>query len=162
MRFSYEIPSRSSVCATCCIVSQSDWLPMMMPIAQPASLISLLVVVKGIRGAVPASTCPSSAGSSSDDIRQQFAFDLGDLVLQHQLAFFEPLQLQLVERAAFDDARDHVIEIAMLGSQSGEFRLQGFDVEIHRKGVRLGASSLRAVFPEKPHNLHIARFAMSS
>src|SRR5207237_6095459 len=145
MRFSYEMPSRSSVCATCCIVSQSDWLPMMMPIAQPASLMSLLVAVKGKRGAVPASTCPSSAGSSSDDIRQQFAFDLGDLVFQHQLAFFQALQLQLVEGTALANPRDHVIEIAVLGSQSGEFRLQGFDVEIHRKGARPGALSWRII-----------------
>ena len=28
--------------AACCIVSQSDWLPMMMPTARPASLIGLL------------------------------------------------------------------------------------------------------------------------
>src|SRR5690349_162912 len=123
------MPSRSSVCATCCIVSQSDWLPIMIPIAPPASLMSLLCTVKRGRSPKPTTTCPSSAWPSSDDVRQQFAFDLGDLVLQHQLALFQPLQLQLIEGAAFGDTRDDVIEIAMLGSQSGEFRLQGFDVE---------------------------------
>src|SRR2546421_4980652 len=142
------MPSRSSVCATCCIVSQSDWLPMMMPIAQPASLISLLCAVKRGRSPRPTTTCPRSAWPSSNDVRQQFAFDLGDLVLQHQLALFEPLQLQLVERTALDDTRDHVIEIAVLGSQCGEFRLQGFDVEIHRKRGQPAASSLGAAFPE--------------
>src|ERR1043166_1520477 len=138
------MPNRSSVCATYCIVSQSDWLPMMMPIAQLASLMSFLCAVEGALGS--ASTCPSSAGASSDDVRQQFAFDLRDLVFQHQLALFEPLQLQLVEGGALGEARDHVVEIAVLGSQSGALRLQGFDVEIHRKGARAGASSLRSLF----------------
>src|SRR5947207_5971836 len=100
MRFSYEMPSRSSVCATCCIVSQSDWLPMMMPIVQLASLISFLCAVEGALGRMPASTCPSSAGASSDDVREQFAFHLRTLVLQDQLELFHPLQLQLVERGA--------------------------------------------------------------
>src|SRR5690349_20725740 len=140
------MPSRSSVCATCCIVSQSDWLPMMMPIAQLASLMSFLCAVGGVLGSASARTCPSSASASSDDVRQQFAFDQRDLVFQHQLALFEPLQLQLVEGGALGKARDHVVEIAVLGSQSGELRLQGFDVEIHRKGARAGASSLRSLF----------------
>src|SRR5438067_2323112 len=117
MRFSYEMPSRSSVCATCCIVSQSDWLPMMMPIAQLASLISFLCAVEGALGRVPASTCPSSAGASSDDVREQFAFDLRDLVFQHQLALFQPLQLQLVERGALGETRDHVVESALHGQR---------------------------------------------
>src|SRR5207302_8663908 len=146
MRFSYEMPSRSSGCETCCIVSQSDWLPMMMPIVQLASLISFLCAVEGALGRMPASTCPSSAGASSNDVREQFAFDLRDLVFQHQLALFQPLQLQLVEGGALGETRDHVVEIAVLGSQSGELRLQGFDVEIHRKGARAGASSLRSLF----------------
>src|SRR5437762_1692373 len=161
MRFSYEMPSRSSVCATCCIVSQSDWLPMMMPIVQLASLVSFLCAVEGALGRVPASTCPSSAGASSDDVREQFAFDLRDLVFQHQLALFQPLQLQLVEWGALGETRDHVVEIAVLGSQSGELRLQGFDVEIHRKGARAGASSAQP-FSQRPQKLHIARFAASA
>src|SRR5260221_3772620 len=36
------MPSRSRAWAACCIVSQSDWLPMMMPIAGAASVISIL------------------------------------------------------------------------------------------------------------------------
>src|ERR1700730_1182607 len=86
-----------------------------------------------------------SAGyRSGDDIRQQFALNLLDLVLQRQLAFLEPPQLELVERAALDHARDHVIEVAGLGFQRGELRLEGFDVEIHRNSARPGASSLAA------------------
>src|ERR1700694_1912748 len=81
---------------------------------------------------------------SGNDVRQQLAFDLLDLVLQRQLSFLEALQLKLVERAALDNARDHVIEVAVLGFQSGELRLEGFDVEIHRNRARPGASSLPA------------------
>ena len=51
----------------------------------------------------------------------------------------QALQLKLVERAALDDARDYVIEIPVLGLESGEFGLEGFDVEIHRWGARFGA-----------------------
>src|SRR6266566_8854844 len=88
---------------------------------------------------------PCPAGSrSGDDVRQQLAFDLLDLVLQRQLAFLQPLQLKLVERATLDHARDHVIEVAVLGFQRGELRLEGFDVEIHRNSARPGASSLLA------------------
>src|SRR5438270_12046188 len=129
MRFSYEMPSRSSVCATCCIVSQSDWLPMMMPIVQLASLISFLCAVEGALGRMPGSTCPSSAGASSDDVREQFAFDLRDMIFQHQLALFQPLQLQLLERGALGETRALVVQIAVLGSLRGEPRLPGFDVE---------------------------------
>src|SRR3981189_907498 len=113
MRFSYEMASRSSVCATCCIVSQSDWLPMMMPIVQLASLISFLRAGEGGLGRMPASTCPSSAGASSDDVREQFAFDLRDLVFQHQLPLFQPLQLQLVEGGALGETGDHAAELAV-------------------------------------------------
>src|SRR5437763_15830296 len=108
MRFSYEMPSRSSVCATCCIVSQSDWLPMMMPIVQLASLISFLCAVEGALGRMPASTCPSSAGASSDDVREQFAFCLRALVFQPQVALFQTLQLPLIERGALGEARASV------------------------------------------------------
>jgi len=38
-----------------------------------------------------------------------------------------------------DDARDHVVKVAMLGLQNGELGLQGFDVEIHRRTGALGA-----------------------
>src|ERR1700704_4366888 len=110
MGFSYELPGRPSVSATSCLVSQSDWLPMMMPIVQLASLISFLCAVEGALGRMPASTCPSSAGASSDDVREQFAFDLRDLVFQQQLALFQPLQLQLIERRALGETRDHVVE----------------------------------------------------
>ncbi len=47
------------------------------------------------------------------------------------------MQLKLVERAALDDARDHVVEVSVLGLENGKPGLQGFDVEIHRGGALL-------------------------
>ena len=66
-------------------------------------------------GSAPAAARRLSARASRDDIRQQFAFDLRDLVLQYQLALFEPLKLQLIEGSALGKARDNVVEIAVLG-----------------------------------------------
>jgi uncharacterized protein (TIGR02444 family) len=78
-----------------------------------------------------------------DDVGQQLAFDLRDLVLEQQLAFLEALHLQLIEWTVLDDSRDHVVEVAVLGPESGEFGFEGFDVEIHRAGavrrVKVGA-----------------------
>ena len=65
-----------------------------------------------------------------------------DLILEQQLAFLEALHLQLIERAVLDDARDHVVEVAMLGPQSGKPGFEGFDVEIHRALAPFGASGL--------------------
>src|ERR671927_272364 len=39
-------------------------------------------------------------GKLRDNVRQQLALYLRDLVLQHQLALLQPLHLQLIERAA--------------------------------------------------------------
>src|SRR5947207_3543926 len=99
--------------------------------------------------------CPAGY-RSGDDVRQQLAFDLLDLVLQRQLAFLQPLQLKLVERAALDNARDHVIEVAVLSFQRGELRLEGFDVEIHRNSARPGASSLPAARRFGPRAVNIS------
>src|SRR5215469_10423319 len=52
---------------------------------------------------------------SGDDVGQQFALDLGDLVLEQELALFQPLQLELVDRRVLGEARDHLVEVAMLG-----------------------------------------------
>src|SRR5262245_33944294 len=64
-----------------------------------------------------------------DDVRQQFAFDLGDLVLQQELALFQPLQFQLVDRCARCQPRDHLVEVTVLSSECGELRLQSFGVK---------------------------------
>ena len=62
-------------------------------------------------------------GASGDDVGQEFAFDLRDLVLERQLALLEALQLQLVERHALGDARDHVVEVAVLDREGGQLGL---------------------------------------
>ena len=85
---------------------------------------------------------PAVGGRLCDDVGKQLALDLRDLVLKQQLAFLEALHLQLIERAVLDDARDHVVEVAMLGPQSGEPGFEGFDVEIHRALAPFGASGL--------------------
>src|SRR3954469_16274923 len=137
------MPSRSSACAACCIVSQSDWLPMMMPTRQAASVMSLLLWRESER----------RRGKLRDDVRQQLAFDFRNLVLQHQLAFLQPLHLQLVEGAALDEPRDHVVEVAMLGLERGELSLEGFDVEIHRAGA-FSAHSSGVAEPSCPNIAH--------
>src|SRR3974377_2347989 len=79
-------------------------------------------------------TPPGQAARSRrlrDDVRQEFAFDLRDLVFQQQLAFLEALQLQLIEWGVLRKARDDVVEIAMLGLQRSEPCLQRFGVEVH-------------------------------
>src|SRR6516162_7311461 len=68
---------------------------------------------------------------SGDDIGQQLALDLRDLVLEQQLSLLQALQLELVERSALREPGDHLIEVAMLRLQDGELGLQGFYVEIH-------------------------------
>ena len=82
---------------------------------------------------------------SGDDVGEQLAFDLRDLVLQQQLALFEALHLQLIERAALGDAGDHVVEVAVLGLEGGELGFEGFDVEIHRASAPFAAASRCAV-----------------
>ena len=47
------------------------------------------------------------------DVRQKLALELGDLVLQHQLALLQPLDLQLVERRVARDLADYVVKVAM-------------------------------------------------
>ena len=51
----------------------------------------------------------------SDDIGQQLIFEQRYLIFQDQFSFFKALDMQLVERWFFRDARDCLIEILMLG-----------------------------------------------
>src|SRR5215813_7537317 len=129
--------SRSRALAACCIVSQSDWLPMTMPTAQPAPLIGFrpgwLRGPSYIRGRIgahkhpgrPVAQCTLS-DPSGDDIGQQLAFDLRNLVLEQQLSLLQALQLQLVEREPLGQPCDHIVEVAMLGLKGSELSLQGF------------------------------------
>ena len=67
----------------------------------------------------------------SDDVGQQLALDLGDLVFEKQLSLFQPLQLELIGRRPRGKKRDGVIEFAVFAFQSDELRSQSFYVKIH-------------------------------
>src|ERR1700748_392602 len=86
-------PSASRVSAVCFMVDQSDWLPMITP---TTDLRGALRVAFGIR-------------LSGDDVGNELAFELCNLVLKPELALFQALQLQLVEGRALDQAVDHLV-----------------------------------------------------
>jgi len=63
------------------------------------------------------SSCSRWSGASSrlgDDVGQQLVLDAGDLVLEEQLLFLEPLQLELIGAAGFLQRVNGAVEIAML------------------------------------------------
>src|SRR5207244_7268405 len=139
MRVSWLMLSRSRASEACSIVSQSDWLPMMMPTARLASLIRVPSRMQprgrtNIRGRRRPHKRPrptsheARGGPSGDDVGQELALDLRDLILEQQLSLFEALQLKLVEGSALGEPRDHLVEVAMLALQGGELRFEGFYV----------------------------------
>src|SRR5437588_12610425 len=69
--------------------------------------------------------CPSG-----DNVGQQLALDLGDLVFEQQLSLFQPLQFELVDGSARGESRDHLVEVAVFSLPRGEVCFQSFDVEI--------------------------------
>src|SRR5207245_2680438 len=96
-----------------------------------------------------------------DDVWQQLALDLRDLVFEQQLALLEPLQSQLIERPGLGNARNHVVKVAVLDLQSRKFGLQGFDVEIHRqsaRGSRIVKAAAPAAMPSFPYSMNRASF----
>src|SRR3954468_4289017 len=127
MRASNGTPSASSVSAACFMVAQSDWLPMIRPTA--GFLAGRRLVVFGMR-------------LSGDDVGDELAFQLCNLVLEPKLALFQPLQLELVERL-LEQPVDHLVEVTMLAPQGFELGLDRLDVQ--RVGVV--AHQLRAVYP---------------
>src|SRR5688572_16672719 len=54
---------------------------------------------------------------SGDDIRQQLALELDDLVLEDQLALFQALDLELVEGGRLRHALDGRVQVAVLGTK---------------------------------------------
>src|SRR3954471_16018638 len=127
MRASNGTPSASSVSAACFMVAQSDWLPMIRPTA--GFLPAARLVVLGMR-------------LSGDDVGDELAFQLCNLVLEPKLALFQPLQLELVERL-LEQPVDHLVEVTMLAPQGFELGLDRLDVQ--RVGVV--AHQRRAVYP---------------
>ena len=63
-------------------------------------------------------------GRSGRNIRKKTVIDTGDQVLQLQLAFFQPRQLQLIAMRRIGNCGDRGIEIAMFLAKLGELRLQ--------------------------------------
>src|SRR5271166_2239459 len=101
--------SRSRTLAACCIVSQSDF---------PGRGCEDRAILEAgpVHTSTPADRPHSVPGNwSGDDIGQQLALDLRDLILEQQLSLLQALQLQLVERSALGEPRDHIVEVAMLG-----------------------------------------------
>ena len=68
---------------------------------------------------------------SGDDVGEQLAFELGDEILERQLAALQALYVQRVVRRVRFEAEDFLVERAMLGFEKLELRLDGFDVKIH-------------------------------
>ena len=66
---------------------------------------------------------------SGDNVGNELAFQLDNLVLQPELALLQALQLELVERSLLDQTVDHVIEVAMLA-------LQRLQLGLYRLGVQ--------------------------
>src|SRR5437762_877820 len=96
MRRSCGMSSPASISLACRSVGQSDWLPMISPTSGGA---------------------PATSAMSGDAVRDEPALQPRDLVLEHQLAFLEPLDLELVERPLIRQPRDDRIEITMLAAQ---------------------------------------------
>lgn len=59
------------------------------------------------------------------DVRRQLPLEQCDLILDHQLAFFQPLQLQLIDDRRLREPEDHVVKIAMLELELGDARFDG-------------------------------------
>src|SRR3569833_3060465 len=51
------------------------------------------------------------------EVRDQLAFHPGDLILQHELALLEALQLQLVGMDVERQAGDHLVQVPMINAQ---------------------------------------------
>ena len=59
------------------------------------------------------------------DIGRQLPLEQCDLILDHQLAFFQPLQLQLIDDRRLGEPEDHVVKVAMLELELGDARFDG-------------------------------------
>jgi len=69
---------------------------------------------------------------SGGNIGGQPVFDLGNQVFQAQLAFFQPLQRQLIPGAFVDQRLNGVVQISMLAAKNLELDTQDI-VILHRQ-----------------------------
>src|SRR5262249_30496386 len=70
-----------------------------------------------ISGEVSLASVALRTGASGIEIGNELALEPRDLVFQHELALLQPLQLQLIGVDVHRQARDDVIEVAMLDAQ---------------------------------------------
>src|SRR5438309_4610091 len=118
MRDSKPISSAARVSAAWRIVSQSDWLPMMMATGFAGSPTRASSCKGKARGRT------ALAAPSSDNVGRQLIFEIGQAVAQDQLAFLQPLDLQLIVLADQLQRLDGGVEIAMFLPHALEFRLE--------------------------------------
>lgn len=85
----------------------------------------------GIIGTAFPTASAKASQRSSDDIGQQRVLELGDEVFERELAFLQPLQVQIVRGHLWRKSVDGFVEIAMLGLESRDSLLDGFNVEVH-------------------------------
>jgi hypothetical protein len=62
----------------------------------------------------------------SDDVREQHTFDLADRVLQEQLALFQALQPQEIDRGRIGKLLQDDVEVAVLGFELFQHFLEFF------------------------------------
>src|SRR5215475_3871138 len=115
MRASNGTPSASRISAAWRMVVQSDWLPMIRPTSGRRLAVDLAMLFSG------------------DDIGNQLAFQLEDLVFQPELALLQALQLELVEGRLLHQALDHLVEVAVLALQGFQLGLDRLDIQRFRR-----------------------------
>src|SRR5437660_551265 len=84
------------------------------------SALSIVYWLKGACGALP-SVASGLRPCSGIEIRDQLALQARDLVLEHELALLQALQLQLIDVQIERQARDDLVEITMLDAQLTQF-----------------------------------------
>ena len=73
---------------------------------------------------------------SGNTVRDQPAFQPGDLIAQHQLTLLQALQMQLVGCALIGQARDNSIKVAMFTAQAMKFTKQRVPIVKHVNNPR--------------------------
>src|SRR5690348_4268328 len=116
------------------MVFQSDWLPMMMPTGLARFIFPAPDAGSAhYRNAKP----PGKRGGLRDNVRQQLAFEARQQILERQFAALQPLHLDRIERAAFLETANVLVERPVLGLELRDLGLDRFDLEVHRRSETL-------------------------
>ncbi len=76
----------------------------------------------------------SVGGGSGVEVRNGLAFQAGDLILDQELAFFQPFQFEFIDQRVFRQAGNHVVQIAVFDAQLDQPTLVVFYVIcLHRR-----------------------------